>query len=209
MTKKQKLTLAICGILMTLVVIGLSIAIVIVASTATVTANMSVRFTSYEVSATITCSGYVVDMTNDNVNGIVVEDANHPVLNTPASGVVTFTAGQGAAEENVEFNEVVYTNAAYRLRYQFEIKNTGAKTMRVECSASDMGVNDSNMSTYLRNFTDNINETNGALTFNLVAQDTKMIYFFVYVTDPAMDGYFEGLDSGSLSVVLTGLDQTN
>lgn len=209
MTKRQKLTLTICGILMTLVVAGLSIAIVIVASTATITTSMSVKFTSYEVSADITCSGYIVDMTNDATNGVVVDGAVHPVLKTPTNGVVSFTAGQKEAEENIEFEEVTYTNSAYRLRYQFEIKNTGLKTMRVECSATGSGNNDNNMSTHLRNYTDNVDATNGSLSFNLLSQDTKVIYFFVYVTDPATDGYFEGAEGGSLSVVLTGLDQTN
>ena len=208
MSKKQRITIGICACAMLVVVIGLSIALVLAASQATVINSMSVKFVCYEVQATIDCSAHVVEMSTNEDDGTVVDGETHPTIKTPENAQLKFTAGEGEPTEPaiVEFNEFEYGNCAYRIRYEFVITNTGGTDFTVDCLKGDFADTDNNMSISLRNATDGENDVDGKLPqFTVSPTESKTVYVFVYVTDPAKDGYFGGTEDGALSVSMIGV----
>ena len=204
MSGRQKIIISVTAVVLVFAVIGLAIALVLAANNVEMKSTMSVEFTSYEVSATIGCSAHLVQVSEDNINGSVVADIDHPQVISPEGGTLTFEAGGDTKTETVEFGSYVYDNAEYRVRYEFVITNTGAKVFDVVCSKPTEVAAENNMSTFLRNSTDNVDESDGTLSFRVAPQEVKTIYLFVYVTDPAQDGTFDSSELGALAIAMTG-----
>ena len=214
MTKKIKIILAICAVVLVGAITGLTIAIVVVASQAQASASMKVTFVSFEVSATVTCSAYVVDMYNpadiqgygmmvDGIDAIRVyklDSSNQEV----DSNMIEFKAGQGGMTDNIYFAEPTLDNYKYAVRYQFQIVNNGNKPIKVVC-ATDTIVTNKNMRTELKSVTDGTTATDGKLEISLASGQLNLVYLFVRPDNIQEDGTFDANTNGALSMTFTGV----
>ena len=215
MTKKLKIIISIVAVLLVCCIVGFTIAIVLVANQATATSSMTVTFTSYEVSAKITCSASIVDMYDILEDGVVVDNAQiistyklDSEGNQVSTNEINFEAKQANSTENIYFSEAILEDYKYAVRYTFQIVNTGKKSISVNCSTNGLDVTNNNMKTRLKNTTDGVVSTDGTLTTTMAEGQLKVIYFFVMPNNIQEDGQFDAMLNGALAINLTGLDSS-